>query len=513
MVLHLQRGRKGTTTAETDNIYAFRCIRRWLWWNSWSQRAAQYTGFVGGARVLGSRGASDVNNSSKTSSDPTSSLPVICRLRIRPPRDGSVNTRMKSSGCLGVEHNGFSKPRVDVRTPVPPETSPRSKGAHQSSMAPVCGQQVCRLIIADVGPRGHSSLASFVAKRLPAIQYRRSSVSSSTNERASTSPLKDSEGSARSELGRRTMPSLESAVRLPALGPTEDRTGESKWYYFSAVLAGPTVVRALETHGQFNDASGRASRATDEGPRHQPLLAYSRRSNTRIRHEWSAGIRRAILSTAGYSTTTGGAEEAARLLSELGWSESTWTSRASQVAKWMRFCDEDLRLRLPADEGDILAYVGYLSLERSISTASLPQYLSAVSRYHELHHLTSSTKTPLVRALTQAYSLQYDMRRSEPRPIRVGCPASLIRQVIDHGMTTTNTFDIACCAMVTMAFIFQVRSVALGHVTCKDVFLDDHGLSVTFYVRKGRSTRFPLILQYPSNTTWTKINPLALIRR
>lgn len=44
-----------------------------------------------------------------------------------------------------------------------------------------------------------------------------------------------------------------------------------------------------------------------------------------------------------------------------------------------------------------MAYIGYLSLEGRIAAEFLPQYLSTVSRYHELHHLDSPTKTILVR--------------------------------------------------------------------------------------------------------------------
>lgn len=91
------------------------------------------------------------------------------------------------------------------------------------------------------------------------------------------------------------------------------------------------------------------------------------------------------------------------MLSELGWVETIWSSRELQLSKWLHFCDEDLRSALPASTGDVLAYVGYLSIEGRISPASLPQYISAISRYHELHHFPSPTKAPLVRALVTAY--------------------------------------------------------------------------------------------------------------
>lgn len=113
----------------------------------------------------------------------------------------------------------------------------------------------------------------------------------------------------------------------------------------------------------------------------------------RVKAAWSYGIFAAVLNKSGYVTNTAGAEEAARLLAELGWSESTWTTRASQFARWLRFCDGDLRSPRPSDEGDVLSYIGFLSLEGRLCADSLPQYISAVSRYHELHGFPSPTHT------------------------------------------------------------------------------------------------------------------------
>lgn len=66
------------------------------------------------------------------------------------------------------------------------------------------------------------------------------------------------------------------------------------------------------------------------------------------------------------------------------------------------FCDEDMRSPLSADEEDILAYIGFLYLEGTVSDESLPQDISAVSRYHELHFLLPPTKTPMVRSMMNA---------------------------------------------------------------------------------------------------------------
>ena len=49
-----------------------------------------------------------------------------------------------------------------------------------------------------------------------------------------------------------------------------------------------------------------------------------------------------MLSKTGNSTATGGGDEAARNLYDFGWATKTWNNRSSQLAKWRRFCDEDI---------------------------------------------------------------------------------------------------------------------------------------------------------------------------
>lgn len=106
-------------------------------------------------------------------------------------------------------------------------------------------------------------------------------------------------------------------------------------------------------------------------------------SGNLLRTGWQDGIRAAVLARAGFETATGGAEAAADILAEFGWAERTWTNRLAQVRKWLSFCEEDGRQALPAEEGDVLAYIGYLALEGWVGPRSVPQYVSAVSRYHQ----------------------------------------------------------------------------------------------------------------------------------
>lgn len=182
------------------------------------------------------------------------------------------------------------------------------------------------------------------------------------------------------------------------------------------------------------------------------------------------------------------------------------------MAKWLRFCDEDMRTPLPAHEGDVLAYIGFLSLEGRISDDSLPQYISAVSRYHELHFLPSPTKTPMVRSLVKAYARRLDAD-STPRATRIGCPASVMADIVAAGMATGNQFDLDACAATIFAFIFQVRAVSLSRLRRRDVVLSGSVMVASIFRRKGRSVRRPLILRYANCSKWPVVNPIALLSR
>lgn len=222
-----------------------------------------------------------------------------------------------------------------------------------------------------------------------------------------------------------------------------------------------------------------------------------------------------VLGKTGRNTETGGGEAAAQMLAGYGWADKTWSTRSSQVQKWLRFCDEDDRDPLPAEEGDVLAYIGFLSLEGRVGGTSLPQYVSAVSRYHVLHNLPSPTTTPLVRALMTAYARQDDATRKE-KADRVGISAALARRILAFGLASTVVEEVGACAAVLAAFVFQVRSVTLAAVETGDWTWTDSGVTVLFRRRKkrGGERRRPLLLSYPSSDAWEPgSGPLDLFRR
>lgn len=235
-----------------------------------------------------------------------------------------------------------------------------------------------------------------------------------------------------------------------------------------------------------------------------------------MRASWKEGIARTVLSRAGPGLATGGAEEAARLLRDYGWADCTWSNRTSQISKWLRFCDEDDRCPLPATEGDVLAYIGYLSLENRVGGTSLPQYISAVSRYHILHNLPSPTLTPLVRALVTAYA-RHDSEEATGHESRIGLSAPLAKMVLEYGLKTSAVDAVCAATMVVFSFLYQVRGVTVEAVRPDNLFWTDDGLEVLFVRRKGTGTasrRRPLRLRVPHSAAWDEsTSPLSLIRK
>ena len=177
---------------------------------------------------------------------------------------------------------------------------------------------------------------------------------------------------------------------------------------------------------------------------HEPALE-GRNSRSLTRSALATGMRVAVLRLTGHNFATGGGEEAETLLANFIWSDNTFLSRNSQLKKWAQFCDEDMRSIIMATEGDILAYIGYLSMEGRISDTSLPQYISAVRRFHILHGVPSPTNSPLVKYMMTAYTRGYQAH-VKTRLQRIGCSATDMRSVLQLGMKKDDSRDVFACA-------------------------------------------------------------------
>lgn len=96
--------------------------------------------------------------------------------------------------------------------------------------------------------------------------------------------------------------------------------------------------------------------------------------------DWVLGFKSMVFSQAGEGSATGGAEAATNFVAGFGWSEGTWTKLLNQIRRWLAFRAEEDWAVIPAFEGDVIAYIGYLSLDGKVGPVSVRHFVTAVSR-------------------------------------------------------------------------------------------------------------------------------------
>lgn len=195
------------------------------------------------------------------------------------------------------------------------------------------------------------------------------------------------------------------------------------------------------------------------------------------------------------------------------WAERTWGTRESQWRKFVLFCEEDDRVAFPADEGTVLAYLGYLRMEGRVSGTSVAQYISAVARHHELGGVPSPTATPLVKALLKAYAKE--VGPTVPDAVRVALPAGVVQQIAELGLRTPSVSLVRDTTLCVIAFISASRPSTVCAMTPADCDLSPSGvLTLRLVHRKGRNARDPLVQSYPLNEgVGGGVTPQALFAR
>ena len=173
------------------------------------------------------------------------------------------------------------------------------------------------------------------------------------------------------------------------------------------------------------------------------------------------------------------------------------------ASEMVTFCDEEGREPLPASEGDVLAYVGYLSLEGRVGPSSARQYVSAVSRYHVDAGYNSPTHTGMVSRLLKAYENTRNWA-SGSELCRIGICAADMQRVVALGLDTADAGVFCASAMMTFAFMFQCRSVTVNHVAYVDIMVSEEEVVESALVyRKAKPAPRPLQLKYGLNPAWT----------
>lgn len=513
------RARRRARPAQSTerHLLARRCSRRGVRRDPWSQYGPWHAGFVGGSRFLERGGPRSVDHSARAARSEDPSASTLLRLRVRPARAQGSSPRGQPGSGGRAQLDGGGLTADDERAPQASRPLGVPRSTHRGPMDPDSRQQVRGPSLPHVGPGrrpSHGRAHRFNPGRVPP---RRGRFCDAATQRAAAGAAQVSAGRAAPVVVGWSSATVGSSVRSSPVGRAQDTSRESTGSAPCSELASASLVRALDALGIKGDLPARRGRRSFARPTraNQPVLGLGTR-NLGLRTAWKAGIATTVLHRAGAGQVTGGAEEAARLLQDYGWSSGTWTNRSSQLSRWLAFCDEEDRCPLPATEGDVLAYIGYLSLEGRVGATSLPQYVTAISRYHAHHNLPSPTLTPLVKALMTAYARHDNEGVVEPAT-RVGLSATKMRDVVQFGLASLTSEETHAAAMVLFAFLFQLRDVSVAAVRASDITWTSDYIQVHVTRRKGaprQARRRPLLLQLLTSPVWAaESSPLSLLRK
>jgi hypothetical protein len=199
----------------------------------------------------------------------------------------------------------------------------------------------------------------------------------------------------------------------------------------------------------------------------------------------------------GRDMPNGGAARAWRLLEVFAWSTRTIGSRSTQCKACLEFCECEGRAIAPVNEGQLVVYVGWLAMEReagrrSVSAASIPQYLSAVgvvakSVFDSQGGLTSGPM-PILQALLRAYS-QWEALSFPRLPHRGGVPADVIQAIWANAMQSAERVVIRDAAEVVLAYVLGLRESSVMSLSAENITHTATKMTVRLVLVKGKPIR------------------------
>jgi hypothetical protein len=126
---------------------------------------------------------------------------------------------------------------------------------------------------------------------------------------------------------------------------------------------------------------------------------------------------------------------------------------------YLEFCGHEGCAIVPVNDGQLVAYVGWLAVEReagrrSVSAASLPQCISAVrvvaKSFFDGQEALSAGRMPILQALLRAYG-QWEARSFPRLTLRGGVPADIIQAIWANAMQSEERVVIRDAAAVILA--------------------------------------------------------------
>lgn len=212
----------------------------------------------------------------------------------------------------------------------------------------------------------------------------------------------------------------------------------------------------------------------------------------------SAGAAAQIGSVAGSSES---ARHAAELVAQYAWSERTESSRQSQWKAWVEFCTEDDRQPIPVTEGNLVAFIGWLKLSRErgtrqVGVTSIPQYVSAVRRMHELYTGRAVPSYPFLESVIRAYG-KWEEGNFPKELVRCGVDAQKMLMIWNLGMQTPLLSILRDCAVCVFAYCLNgLRESSTMTLEASKVHVQSDALTARLCYWKGRRVSTEPLVSY-----------------
>lgn len=196
-----------------------------------------------------------------------------------------------------------------------------------------------------------------------------------------------------------------------------------------------------------------------------------------------------------------GLARSATLLSDFAWSERTSSTRNSQWRAWVTFCEAEGRSLLPATEAHMISFIGWLAMEResgrrSVSSKSIPQYLSAVRQMQQVTLGVSVPNYPLLKAVIRGYT-KWEEANFPLREVRCGISASVVQRIWGMGMSTDSPALLRDAALCVFAYCMNgLRESSVLSILHTNVAMDSNKLTARLSVVKGKPASQVSLVSY-----------------
>jgi len=157
------------------------------------------------------------------------------------------------------------------------------------------------------------------------------------------------------------------------------------------------------------------------------------------------------------------------------------TTQARYLNAWEAFCDFCSRnglLALPATPETVVRYLGVYLAGRTAQPDTVANYLTAIGAVHKMAGFPSPTDDELVRAAKLGYRRLYVTAEGTLPERRGPLPATVILDIIDLGLATTDRSLERECAGLVLSFLMCNRPGAAANLRARDVRMVLGGLEV-----------------------------------